>query len=186
MRTVIFGGANSLDNYIARPDGGVDWLRFNAGAAEIMRAAWRSIDTVVMGRKTFEAGKKMSGGAPKSSKKKKSGGDGPPSVPTYVFSRTLPDEPGVTIVREDVVPFVRRLKQQPGKDICIMGGGELARPLFDAGLIDRVGLNIHPVLLGSGVPLFHQMTSQIDLELVECKPLGDGCVYVDYRVRHSA
>jgi len=186
MRTVIYGGANSLDNFLARPDGGVDWLRFNAGAAEIMREMWKSIDTVIMGRKTFEVGKKMNGGkAPRTSKKKKSADQGPPSTPTFVFSRTLPeDEPGVTVVREDVVPFVRRLKAEPGKDILVMGGGELARPLFDAGLIDRVGFNIHPVLLGAGVPAFHPMQHQIDLELVECRPIGDGCVYVDYRVRH--
>ena len=135
-----------------------------------MKEYWRGIDTIIMGRKTYEVGKRMNG--PKMSS----------SIPTYVFSRTLPDEPGVTIVREDVVPFVRRLKQEPGQDICLMGGGELARPLFDAGLIDRVGFNIHPVLLGAGVPAFHPMTRQIDLELVSCGPLGDGCVYVDYRV----
>ena len=189
MRTVIYGGANSLDNFLARPDGGVDWLRWNAGAAAILKEVWQSIDTVIMGRKTFEVGKKMNGGkAPRSSKsktKKKKSAGGPPSVPTYVFSRTLPDEDGVTIVREDVVPFVRRLKEQPGKDILIMGGGELARPLFEAGLIDRVGFNIHPVLLGAGVPAFHPMTRQIDLELVDSRPIGDGCVYVDYRVRHQ-
>ena len=185
MRTVIFGGANSLDNFLARPDGGVDWLRWNAGAAAIMKEVWQSIDTVIMGRKTYEAGKRMSGGkAPRSSRKrKKSTEEGPPSVPTYVFSRTLPeDEPGVTVVREDVADFVRRLKTQPGLDILIMGGGELALPLFEAGLVDRVGFNIHPVLLGSGVPAFHPMTRQIDLELVDSRPIGDGCVYVDYRV----
>ena len=65
-----------------------------------------------------------------------------------------------------------------------MGGGELARPLFEAGLIDRVGFNIHPVLLGSGVPAFHAMTRQIDLELEECRPFKNGCVYVSYRVVH--
>lgn len=186
MRTVIYGGANSLDNFLARPDGGVDWLRWNAGAAAIMKAMWQSIDTVIMGRKTFEVGKKMNGGKPpRSSKSKKKSADGPPSVPTYVFSRTLPDEDGVTIVREDVVPFVRRLKDLPGKDILIMGGGELAHPLFEAGLIDRVGFNIHPVLLGAGVPAFRPMTRQTDLELVECRPIGDGCVYIDYRVVHG-
>ena len=122
---------------------------------------------------------------PRSSKKKKSAG-GPPSVPTYVFSRTLPeDEPGVTVVRQDVVEFVRRLKTQVGQDILMMGGGELALPLFEAGLIDRVGFNIHPVLLGSGVPAFHRMTRQTDLELVACRAIGDGCVYVDYRVVHG-
>jgi dihydrofolate reductase len=64
-----------------------------------------------------------------------------------------------------------------------MGGGELARALFEANVIDEVGLNIHPVLLGSGIPLFLEMKCQIDLELVDCKTLKGGCVYVLYRVK---
>ena len=84
---------------------------------------------------------------------------------------------------DDAVGFVRELKRQPGKDICLMGGGELARPLFEAGLIDEIGFNVHPVLLGSGIPAFHPMTRQIDLELKECKPFKNGCVHVTYRIR---
>ena len=65
-----------------------------------------------------------------------------------------------------------------------MGDGELARSFFEAGLIDEVGFNIHPVLLGAGIPLFHEMTRQIDLELLECRPFKNGCVLVRYRVKH--
>jgi len=184
MRTVTFGGATSLDNFLARPDGGVDWLRFNDGAAEIMKTFWSSIDTILMGRKTYEVAARANPAASKR-KRKTSAAPRQTGPTTYVFSKTLPDQDGLTIVREDVVPFVRRLKEAPGKDICLMGGGELARPLFEAGLIDRVGFNVHPVLLGAGVPAFHPMNHQIDLELVECRPLGDGCVYLDYRVARS-
>jgi dihydrofolate reductase len=66
-----------------------------------------------------------------------------------------------------------------------MGGGELARSLFEADLIDEIGFNIHPVLLGSGIPLFHPMSHQIDLELQECRPFKNGCVYVTYRVKRE-
>jgi dihydrofolate reductase len=169
MRAVIYGGANSLDNFLARPDGGVDWLRWTAGSAKIMRDLWQRIDTMLMGRKTYEVSKRMNppraaakAGA-KQPQRKTPDGETIPSVRTFIFSRTLPDEPGVEIVREDVVDFVRRLKAEPGKDILIMGGGELARPLFEAGLVDRVGFAIQPVLLGAGVPAFHPMTRQIDL-----------------------
>ena len=105
---------------------------------------------------------------------------------SYVFSRTLKGLPegGATLVSDDAVGFVRELKQRDGMDICLMGGGELARSLFEAGLIDEVGLNIHPVLLGSGIPLFHTMGRQIDLELLECRPFENGCVLVKYRVKH--
>jgi dihydrofolate reductase len=76
------------------------------------------------------------------------------------------------------------LKNQEGKDICLMGGGNLAKTFFEAGLIDEVGFNIHPVLLGSGIPLFYEMNRQINLELIECKPFKNGCVYVLYRVKN--
>jgi dihydrofolate reductase len=175
MRTVIFGGATSLDNFLARPDGAVDWLMWNDEAAAVTMAMWKTVDTMLMGRKTFEVARKM-GGAPDESAFAE--------IKSYVFSRTLPDEAGVNIVREDVAAFVTRLKQQPGKDIVVMGGGELARPLFEAGLIDRVGFNIHPVLLGSGIPAFHPMTRQIDLALEESRPFKNGSVYVSYRVVH--
>jgi dihydrofolate reductase len=173
MRQITFGGANSLDNFIARPCGGVDWLMWCDEAAEIMTAYWKTIDTIVMGRKTFEVAQAQG----------QSGGY--PGLANYVFSRTLASAPdGVTLVREDAAPFIERLKHQDGKDICVMGGGELARSLFEADLIDRIGFNIHPVLLGSGVPLFHAMTRQIDLELEACRPFRNGCVSVMYRVKH--
>ncbi len=78
---------------------------------------------------------------------------------------------------------MRKLKAQEGKDICVMGGGLLAKSLFEADLIDEIGFNIHPVLLGSGIPMFHEMDHQIDLELIDCKTLKNGCVLVTYRVK---
>jgi dihydrofolate reductase len=175
MRKVIFGGANSLDNYIARADGSFDWIRWSDEAAGQMAAFWKNIDTVLMGRKTFEMALRSGHGG------------GSPGVATYVFSSTLPEraEGGVTITARDVVEFVRELKPQDGKDIFLMGGGALARPLFEAELIDEIGFSIHPVLLGSGVSLFHPMSRQIDLELLECKPYRNGCVAMSYRVKRG-
>jgi dihydrofolate reductase len=175
MRKITFGGANSLDNYIARSDHAVDWLMWGDEAAAVMADYWKTIDTVLMGRKTYEVALRSGQGG------------GYPGVTNYVFSRTLPagSHGGVTIIAADAVDFVRDLKQQDGKDICLMGGGELARPLFEAGLIDEIGFNIHPVLLGSGIPLFHPMSRQIDLELRECRAFKNGCVLVSYRVKHQ-
>ena len=175
MRDVIFGGANSLDNYLARPDHAVDWLMWGEDAAAVTAEVWKTIDTVLMGRQTYEVAARM-GQA-----------NGYPGVENYVFSRTIeaPTDSEVVIVREDAVGFVRDLKAQEGKSICLMGGGELARSLFEADLIDVIGFNIHPVLLGAGIPLFHPMSRQIDLELEECRAFKNGCVYVLYRVRHD-
>jgi len=109
-----------------------------------------------------------------------------PGIHSYVFSRTLPPSSpqGVTIVAEDAAAFVRKLKRRKGKDICVMGGGLLAKSLFESKLIDEIGFTIHPVLLGSGIPLFHEMKRQINLELLDCKPFKNGCVTVTYRVKH--
>ena len=177
MRKVTFGGANSLDNYFARKDDAVDWLMWGNEAAAVMKDYWKTIDTVVMGRKTYEVGLRMGAG----------GANPYRSWKTYVFSRTLKANPesGVEIVSEDAADFVRRLKTQAGKDICVMGGGLLAKSLFEADLIDEIGFNIHPVLLGSGIPLFYEMNHQIDLELIECKPFKNGTVMVSYRVKHE-
>jgi dihydrofolate reductase len=175
MRKVTFGGANSLDNFIARKDDAVDWLLWNNEVTEIMKDFWKTIDTVVMGRRTYEVAQKMGGG-----------GDYP-GVHTYVFSRTIKpsSEGAVTFVSEDAASFVRRLKNEQGQDICVMGGGVLAKSLFEADLIDEIGFNIHPVLLGSGIPLFHEMPRQIDLELIKNQQLSNGCVVLTYQVKHA-
>jgi dihydrofolate reductase len=174
MRKVTYGGACSLDGFIAGQDGAVDWLHFSRDVQQIMKDYWKNIDTVLLGRKTFEASARSGGGAG-------SFGD----IKAYVFSRTLDPKrhPDVQIISEDAGTFVRRLKQSEGKDICVMGGGELARSLFDAGAIDEVGFNIHPVLLGSGVPAFLDMARRTQLELLECRRIDGGCVYVTYRVK---
>jgi dihydrofolate reductase len=176
MRKVTFGGANSLDNFIARKDDAVDWLLWSKEANSIMAAFWKTIDTIVMGRKTYEVALKLSKGS----------SNPYPGVKTYVFSRTLKKSPDKTvdIISTDAAEFVSDLKKSGGKDICVMGGGLLAKSLFEADLIDEIGFNIHPVLLGSGIPLFHEMDHQINLELLECKAFKNGCVYVSYRVKH--
>ena len=179
MRKVTFGGANSLDNYFARKDDAVDWLLWSKEAAAYMKEYWKTIDTVVMGRRTYEVALKMSKGG-KGSK------GGYPGMKTYVFSRTMKKAPDKTVqlIGTDVAEFVRDLKNGEGKDICVMGGGLLAKSLFEANLIDEIGFNIHPVLLGSGIPLFHEMNHQIDLELLECKTFKNGCLLVTYRVKN--
>jgi dihydrofolate reductase len=174
MRKVTFGVANSLDNFIARKDHAVDWLLWGKEAAAFVSQFWKTIDTVLWGRKTYEVALKGGG----------VGSYG--NVKNYVFSRTIkesPDKTSVVIVSEDAAKFVRKLKKQKGKGICVMGGGELGKSLLEANVVDEIGLNIHPVLLGSGIPLFHAMKRQIDLELVECSQFKNGCVLVRYRVK---
>jgi dihydrofolate reductase len=173
MRTVTYGAACSLDGFIAPSDGSMDWLHFSRDVQEFMATYLASIDTMLMGRKTWEVAVGMGGGR---------GGGGTRGITTYVFSRTLDRVGhGAHVVSEDAGEFVRRLKEQPGKGICVMGGGELAQSLFAAGVIDEVGLNVHPVLLGSGVPFFRD-AGRISLELAESRVIDGGCVLSMYRV----
>ncbi len=176
MRKIIFGGANSLDNFFARQDGSVDWLLFNDEVAEVMKGSFNNVDTVLMGRKTFEFALKQSGGK----------SEAMPGIKSYIFSRTWKEspDPNAQLVTTDAAEFVRNLKSQPGKDIILMGGGDFARTLFEADLIDEIGFNLHPVLLGSGIPIFFEMSRQIDLQLIECRAFKTGCVLVRYAVKH--
>jgi len=174
MRKVTFGIANSLDNYIARKDGAIDWILGGEESNSAMTEFWKTIDAVVIGRKTGEP--VLNSGTPFPTY---------PGVKNYVLSRTLKESPdeNVEIIREDAAEFVRKLKMGEGKGIFVMGGGLLAKPLLEANLIDEVEVNIHPVLLGSGIPLFHEMSHQIELELIECKSFKNGCVSISYRVK---
>src|SRR5262245_18524042 len=102
MPKVTFGRANSLDNYIARPDNAVDWLRWGDEAAAVMAEFWKTIDIVLWGRKTYEVARR-------------SGWDGGvPGMTNYVFSRTLPEGRlgGVNVIGWEATEFVRGLKEQ--------------------------------------------------------------------------
>lgn len=187
MRIVTYGGAVSLDGFLADAAGGVDWLHFSKDVQQEMAAIWKDVDAILMGRKTYGVAAGNPDGAEaqeveealgeKSRKKKKQ-----PAMRTYVFSRTLKDiaKPGVELVKGDAAAFVRDLKQRPGGRICLMGGGELAQSLIAEGLVDEVGLNIHPILLGSGAPVFRDPGHRVAFTLTECRQIDGGCVLVKY------
>jgi len=172
MRTVTYGAACSADGFIAAADGAIDWLHWSPDVTKIMQDYWATVDTIVMGRKTWDVAAGQGDGGPM-------GG-----MRTYVFSRTLKkiEQKNVTLVTDDAAEFVRKLKDGPGRDICVLGGGQLARSLLAAGVLDEIGFNMHPMLLGSGVPLFLDPGRRIPLQLKACRTLDGGCVYATYRV----
>lgn len=184
MRKVKYLVANSLDNFIARPDGSVDWL-FNDGTDYGMSEFFRSIDCVLLGRKTYEVATGHSKRRRKSKKAKRKTGLGW-GMKSYVFSRTIKadSETDFTVISENAGEFVRKLKSERGKDIWLMGGGELAGSLLNEGVVDELNLNLHPVLLGEGIPLFAGLSIQTNLELLASKAHKNGCIQVDYRVKH--
>jgi dihydrofolate reductase len=171
MRKVIYGGAVSLDFYLAGPREEIDWIRHSDDGAALMKEMWRTADTMLMGRKTYEFAARMGGPIQWG------------NIKTYVFSRTLDEVGGgAELIRSDTAEFVRELKAKEGGNIIVMGGGELGTALIEAGLVDEIGFNIQPLLLGEGTPAFRRMSRRTELELIETRPLGPECVLVRYRV----
>jgi len=167
MRKVILGCGITLDGYIARPDGSVDFLVMPKGAAKVEADFYATIDTIVFGRKTFDAMQRMI------AQGEHEGPAGP--WKTYVFSRTLPsgERDGMTFVKESPTAFMRKLRQKPGKHICHMGGGELARNFLQADLVDELWMHVVPILLGEGIPIFPAGFPQRDFKLRECTSYGN-------------
>lgn len=172
MRSVKYFAAMSLDAYLADPDGGVDWLFGDQDYG--MTEFYSTVDTVLLGRKTYQFG--LSHGMRKYE-----------GMINYVFSSTLdPQEyPEVIVTSQDPVQVVGRLKEEDGKDIWLVGGGQLAQPLFQAGLIDEVSAAVHPILLGRGIPLLPDSARHIPLHLIETTRYDTGLVMLSYSVATS-
>lgn len=180
MRTVTYGAACSLDGFITGPDKALDWLHFSKDVSDVMAEYFKTIDTILMGRKTWVDSQALV------AEESQPPDDAFSGIQTYVFSRTLttlPD-PRARLVKDDATAFVRDLKKQTGRGICVMGGGELARSLFAADLVDEVGLNIHPILLGGGIPMFPAPGPRVSLKLLSSRVLSGGCVLANFRVQH--
>jgi dihydrofolate reductase len=167
-RRVRFSVAMSLDGFIAGPKGEADWIVIDP--ALDFRALMQSFDTLLLGRKTFEATRKHGGGGAM------------PGMTAYVVSRTLrqSDCKGATVTA-DPKRTLAEIKANPGKDIWLFGGGELFASLLDLGLVDRVELAIIPVLLGDGIPLRPRAAEIAKLRLVEHRVLKKtGTVMLEY------
>ena len=169
MRSVCYSAAVSLDGYIAGPNGEADWIVMDP---EIdFKQLFARFDTLLLGRKSYAAARQQ-------------GGAGMPGMKSYVFSTTLrpADCPGATL-SQDPGETVRALKQQPGKDIWLFGGGSLFRSLLELGLVDQVQVGIVPVLLGDGLPLVEHPAQRASLKLTKHRVYAKtGTVLLDYDV----
>jgi len=174
-RKVIVHIATSADGYIARSDGDLEWLTSRPAPKGFygMNAFMRSVDTKVLGRKTYEVSLRM--GAKFDSQSRH-----------IVFSRHPPpaDAPsGVEFVNDAIGPFVSRLREQPGKDIWLMGGGEIIASFLDAQAIDEFVISVAPVFIGDGIPLMARRDRHMPLDLCSSDRFEDGVVQLHYRVR---
>jgi dihydrofolate reductase len=162
MRKIILGLGISLDGYIARKSGAVDWLSMDWDYD--WTAFFKTIDAVLMGRKSWDVALAMT-----PPDKRSSNPYG--AMETYVFSNTLETSgvAGVEIVAGDLKEFVANLKARDGKNIWLSGGGSLAKSFLNANLVDEIHLGITPHLLGSGLPLFLELEREIPLRLISSK-----------------
>lgn len=174
-RKVIVYIAISADGYIARPDGDVSWLdRPRPKGQYGMGAFMKRIDTIVWGRRTYTKGIEMG---------MKVGAFGS-KVKNYVFSRQPQGSllRGFELVREPIKPFVQRLRAQRGKDIWMMGGGEIIASFLDEREIDEFSIHVIPILIGEGIPLIKPQHRSVPLKLLSTKKFPDGVVHLNYRV----
>jgi len=172
-RKVILGFGISLDGYIARRNGAMDFLVLDKEGEALMADFFAKIDTTVMGRKTAVGMLKM-----------RKNGEMPetPGITNYVVSRRW--KPGkreeFEVVSGSLTAFVKKLKRRPGKDIYLGGGGELCRSFLQEDLIDELFIGVGPILLGDGIPGFPGKFPQRDFRLTECKSYSNGSVGLRY------
>lgn len=170
MRKVILGLAVSLDNFIEGPNGEYDWCFTDQDYG--LSDFFKRVDTAFIGRKTYEMTLAMG-----------ANGDGFPKIKEYIFSTTLDKvKVGATLINGDIKTQVDEIKKERGKDIWLFGGAGLTTSLMNLGLVDELSLAVHPILLGSGKPLFNNSKDRIKLTLVDTKTYSTGLVSLTYSI----
>jgi dihydrofolate reductase len=164
MRKIVLFIASSFDLFIARRDGSVDWLFTDADYG--YSKFYKSVDTVLVGRKTFDLALSL--------------GERFAGKRCIVFSRNGRKNGNAEFV-SDPVAFTKSLLKTPGKDIWLVGGGEIVSIFLNAGLIHEIILSIHPIVLGSGIPLFKGLRREIRLRLVKSEKFKSGLVQLHYK-----
>lgn len=178
MRKIIVYIATSADGFIARKDGGVDWLdrppvKGNYGMGQF----YKSIDTILWGRKTYDMVLQFE-------KEGKGGPDDFRGIRNYFFSRRRPRKVarGFEYVDEPIKKFAKRLRAQKGRDIWMMGGGGIIASFLDEGEIDEFIIHVIPVFIGEGIPLIAPRHRTVPLKLISTKKYSDGVVKLHYAV----
>jgi dihydrofolate reductase len=168
VRKLVLQVAVSLDGYIEGPNGEYDWCFMDQDYG--MSEFFRSIDSVFMGRKSYELALSMGNVEMPH-----------PKLNEYIFSTTLKEvRSGSILIKEDVKAQVEKIKNQPGKDIWLFGGASLTASLMNLGLVDEINLAVHPIILGRGKPLLSNIKNRIGLKLISHKAYSTGLVSLTY------
>jgi dihydrofolate reductase len=170
MRKIILGLAVSLDGYIEGPNGEFDWCFTDQDYG--MNAFFNRIDTIFIGRKSYELMLKMP-----------SNDFEMPKYEEYVFSNTLTTVEGDRkLIAGDLASQVNAIKSTSGKDIWLFGGASLLDSLLKLKLVDELWLSVHPILLGTGKRLFSTVDNRIQLKLLESINYNTGLVSLRYQI----
>lgn len=185
MRSVILLMHVSLDGFVAGPNGEMDWIRFDDEQIDDVAEITASADTALFGRVTYQM---MAGywptaaDDPAASKHDIDHARWVNPAPKLVFSRTLEsvEWENARIVRDNMAAEITRLKAQPGKNLLMIGSATTAHTFMQLGLIDEYRINVNPVVLGGGLPLFAGVKQRFDLKRVGAKPYTSGVIGLHY------
>ena len=166
MRKIVVYVASSLDGYIARENGDVDWLPEPSVSG--YDAFYKSVDTVIMGKTTYEQVLTF-GSYPYKNKK------------SFVFSRTNRDNDDNVEFVSDIAKFVDDDFPGAGKNIWLVGGSQIIASFLKQRAIDEIIITVIPVLLGKGIPLFMNLKKETKLELIKTEKFGQ-LVDLHYKV----
>jgi dihydrofolate reductase len=172
MRQIIAYLATSADGFIARPDGDVSWLDRPRPKGDYgMPAFLRSVDTVVMGRVTWEVGQRLGGTVVEGKR-------------NIILSRTLASfaVPGAVVENTSAADLAGRLRAEEGADVWVMGGAQVFTGFLTAHALDQIVIHVVPVLIGTGIPLLSATACEIELELKSTRRFTDGVVRLHYTV----
>lgn len=166
MRKLILGVAVSLDGFIEGPNGEYDWCFTDQDYG--LKDFFQGVDAIFMGRKSFEVAQAMGEESPWKGLK------------TYIFSRSLAAAPSSHTELVRSIEEARAILEQPGKSVWLFGGAELLTAFLNRGLVSELWLSVHPILLGSGKPLFQNLDGRKNLRLTESKTYDTGLVSLKY------
>jgi dihydrofolate reductase len=185
MRKVVLFAHMSLDGFAGDIHGGLGFLSYNAELQQFADEVVKTVGSPLYGRNTYHL---MAGywptvlDDPKANEHALKHAKWVQEIPKFVFSTTLAsaDWHNTTLISDNVVEEVNKLKQQPGKDLVIFGSPGLAKSFMNLGLIDEYQLTLHPIILGEGISLFDDKTQMSKLRLLGSKTLGSGVVTLHY------
>lgn len=178
-RRIVLDLAVSLDGFIEGPKGEVDWciMDDDMGFTDFLE----SVDTILYGRKSYDLWGQYAPDEGVSDIEKEIW-KSVHSKRKYVFSKTLTDITGnATLIKENLKHEIENIKKEPGKDIWLYGGASLITTFINSGLIDAYRLSVHPVVLGSGKPLFADINQRVELNLVNVRKFRSGVVQLYYQ-----